>query len=110
MTTRTDMPRFAVIEAPSILGLRLSGVETLPEALLQAGLIDRLLARHAGRVAPDRPYSPERDTTTLPLNANGIAAYSRTRADAVGEVIDRGEFPVATIRGSIRTGRVRADW
>ncbi len=88
------MPRFAVIEAPSILGLRPTGVETLPEVLLQAGLIDRLRARHAGRVAPDRPYSAERDTTTLTLNANGIAAYSRTLADAVGEVIDRGELPV----------------
>jgi arginase len=31
---------------------------------------------------------------TLTLNAEGIAAYSRTLADAVGGVIDRGEFPV----------------
>ena len=88
------MPRFAVIEAPSILGLRPTGVETLPKALLQAGLIDRLRARHAGRVVPEAPYDSERDSTTLTLNANGIASYSRKLADAVGEVIDRGEFPV----------------
>jgi arginase len=88
------MSRFAVIEAPSILGLRPTGVETLPEALLQAGLIDHLRARHAGRLVPEVPYDSERDSTTLTLNANGIASYSRKLADAVGEVIDRGEFPV----------------
>src|SRR5688500_16540389 len=88
------MPRFAVIEAPSILGLRPTGVETLPEVLLQAGLIDRLRARHAGRVVTETPYDSERDRTTLTLNANGIAGYSRALADVVGEVIDRGEFPV----------------
>jgi len=33
------MSPFAVIEAPSILGLRPTGVETMPEALLHAGLM-----------------------------------------------------------------------
>ncbi len=88
------MPRFAVIEAPSILGLRPTGVERLPEALLQAGLNDRLAARHAGRVVPEAAYDVERDSTTLTLNASGIASYSRRLADAVGEVIEGGEFPV----------------
>lgn len=88
------MPRVAVIEAPSILGLRPTGVDTLPEALLRTGLIDRLAARHAGRVAPESPYDAARDPATLTLNANGIASYSRALADAVGGVLDRGEFPV----------------
>ena len=88
------MSRFAVIEAPSILGLRPTGVETLPEALLNQGLLDRLQARHAGRVVPDSPYDSERDSSTLTLNANGIASYSRALADAVGDVLERGEFPV----------------
>lgn len=88
------MSRVAVIEAPSILGLRPSGVETLPDALLRAGLIDRLQARHAGRVVPESPYDSRRDSTTLTLNAAGIASFSQTLADAVGEVINRGEFPV----------------
>ncbi len=88
------MSRFAVIEAPSILGLRPTGVETLPEALLRAGLIDRLGARHAGRVTPESPYDVERDSTTLTLNANGIVSYSQALAAAVGEVLDRGDFPV----------------
>jgi arginase len=84
----------AVIEAPSILGLRPTGVETMPEALLNAGLIDRLGARHAGRVTPGHSYNFERDPATLTLNAHGIVSYSLALADAVGEVLDRGEFPV----------------
>ena len=91
MSTRVP---FAVIEAPSILGLRPTGVEMLPEALIRAGLIDRLNARHAGRVAPQTPYDFERDPATLTLNATGIATYSQALADVVGEVMDRGEFPV----------------
>jgi arginase len=88
------MPQRAVIEAPSILGLRPTGVETLPEALVRAGLIDRLRARHAGRVPPQGPYDFQRDPKTLTLNPAGIAAYSRVLADAVGAVVDGGEFPV----------------
>jgi arginase len=88
------MPNVAVIEAPSILGLRPTGVEMLPEALIRAGLIDRLRARHAGRVEPEAAYEATRDPATLTLNARGIASYSRALADAVGGVIDRGEFPV----------------
>lgn len=87
-------PPFAVIEAPSILGLRPTGVETMPEALLHAGLMDRLGARHAGRVTPEHAYDFERDSTTRTLNANAIVSYSRALADAVGRVLDRGEFPV----------------
>jgi arginase len=69
-------------------------VETLPDALLQAGLIGRLHARHAGRVVPGTAYNPSRDSATLTLNAAGIATFSGRLADAVGAVIDRGEFPV----------------
>jgi arginase len=88
------MPRVAVIEAPSILGLRPNGVQRLPEAFLRAGLIERLHARHAGRVAPESPYDPKRDPATLTLNPGGIASFSQKLADVVGEVVDRGEFPV----------------
>jgi arginase len=53
----------AVIEAPSILGLRPTGVEYLPEALLGAGLLARLQARHGGRVSAPL-YSDVRDAET----------------------------------------------
>ena len=88
------MPRpFAIVEAPSVLGLFPKGVETLPDALLAAGLAERLGARHAGRVEP-LPYKPRRDPETLMLNPGGIAAYSVALADALALVLDTGAFPV----------------
>jgi arginase len=89
----SSMPQYAIIEAPSILGLRPTGVENLPAALLAVGLADRLKARRAARVeAP--AHSPQRDRETRMLNPCGIAAYSVALADAVSDVLDRGEFPV----------------
>jgi arginase family enzyme len=81
----------AIIEAPSILGLRPTGVEDLPDALVSAGLLARLQARHAGRVnAP--MYGDVRDRETGFLNTHGIADYSRRLAERVDEVFGQGEF------------------
>jgi arginase len=85
--------RFMIVEAPSVLGLFPKGVETLADALLAAGLAERLGARRAGRIEPP-PYEPKRDLETLLLNPRGIADYAVALADAVGAVVDRGEFPV----------------
>jgi arginase len=87
------MRRYALIEAPSVLGLKPTGVEKLPERLLSHGLAEALHARHAARLDVP-PYSFERDAQTQTLNASAIAAWSPKLADAVGEVIDAGEFPV----------------
>lgn len=87
------MNRCAILEAPSILGLKPTGVDRLPSALLQHGLVDQLHARHAGRVTPSAPYDTTRDPQTLTLNARGIAEYSVQLADAVADIIDRDEFP-----------------
>jgi arginase len=57
----------AIIEAPSILGLRPTGVEQLPDALVSAGLLARLHARYAGRVNSPM-YSDVRDRETGFLN------------------------------------------
>jgi arginase len=84
---------FSIIEAPSVLGLFPKGVETLPQALLAAGLAEGLGARHAGRVEPP-PYDHKRDPETLILNPRGIAAYSVALAGAVSGVLDQGRFPV----------------
>jgi arginase len=88
------MNRIAILEAPSVLGLTPSGVQGLPGALLAAGLARRLEARHAGRVEPRTPYSADIDSGTRMLNPHAIAEYSRDLADALGDVLDRGEFPV----------------
>lgn len=88
------MNRYTIVEAPSILGLKPTGVERLPAVLLQHGLADELHARHAGRVEPKTAYNTERDPATLTLNARAIAEYSVQLADTVAEVVGRGEFPI----------------
>jgi arginase len=88
------MNRYAIIEAPSILGLKPTGVDRLPAVLLQHGLADQLHARRAGRVVPTAAYDTRRDPQTLTLNARGIAEYSVQLADAVIDVVERDEFPV----------------
>ena len=61
------MPQFAIIDAPSILGLRPTGVQYLPEALKAAGLMKKLKAEYAGRML-SLPYNPQRDKSMLLLN------------------------------------------
>lgn len=84
---------YAILQAPSILGLKPNGVEKLGEALLGHGLGSRLKARHAGVVhAP--AYEFERDPSTLTLNAEAIANYTPRLADEVEAILKAGEFPV----------------
>lgn len=85
--------RYAIIEAPSILGLKPTGVEDLPRALLDLGLAEALQARRSARLETPA-YDPVRDPATGTLNARAIAAWTPRLADAFEEVLDRGEFPV----------------
>ncbi|AZQ39736.1 arginase family protein [Streptomyces cyaneochromogenes] len=87
------MQDIAIIEAPSVLGLRPSGVQDLPAALLDAHLSATPGAVRAGRVEPPA-YDPTRDADTGVLNPHAIAEYSARLADAVGGVLDEGRFPV----------------
>lgn len=84
---------YAIVEAPSTLGLATDGVERLPDQLLNLGLAERIHARHAGRLAVP-PKNPTPDPETGTLNAGAIAAWSPKLADAVEAVLDAGEFPV----------------
>ena len=92
---RMDAPAapFAVIEAPSILGLKPTGVDRLPAALRRYRLVERLGARVAATLQPP-PYDAARPPDTGTLNADGIAAFSVALADAVGEVLAMGERPL----------------
>ncbi|WP_341893337.1 arginase family protein [Variovorax sp. YR752] len=85
--------RYAILEAPSTLGLATDGVERLPDQLLALGLAQRIRARHAGRLAVP-PKDPTPDAETGTLNARAIAAWSPQLADAVEAVLDAGEFPI----------------
>lgn len=93
MTNAIDCPRYAIIEAPSGLGLLAPGVEKLPKALLRHGLAERLDARRAGEIESP-PYSGKRDSETRTLNGPEIAAFAPKLADAVENVLEAGEFPV----------------
>jgi len=83
------MPEFAIIDAPSILGLRPSGVEYLPEALKAAGLLEALDAHYLGRIQPLIPYSSERDSSTHLLNGNAIRAFSLELAESITEILSK---------------------
>jgi arginase len=87
------MHRYAVIEAPSVLGLWPSGVEGLPGALLERGLAQRLKARRAGQVTT-LPFQAARDEPTGLLNPRAIRMFSGRLADAVQPVLGAGEFPL----------------
>ena len=87
------MRQYTIIEAPSPLGLWPSGVERTPEILLQMGLARALNARRGPRVEPPE-YDPVRDAATHMLNPHGLVEYSPRLADAVGEAVDMGEFPI----------------
>jgi arginase len=85
--------QFTIIEAPSILGLRPTGVQHLPKALKAAGLMSELRAEYGGRVSP-LSYSSERDKLTLLLNPESIRAFSLQLADAVASVLHKKQFPL----------------
>lgn len=85
--------QYAIIEAPSILGLKPTGVERLPQRLLQEGLDRRIEGRVVRRLETPA-YDPVRDPQTLTLNAQAIADWSPLLANAVEEVIEAGQFPL----------------
>ena len=87
------MIRYAVVEAPSVLGLFPGGVEDLPAALLGAGLLEAISARHAGRVTSPL-HEASRDPESGVRNVRQLRAYSIQLAEAVGLVLDEGDVPV----------------
>jgi len=82
-----------VIEVPSPLGLRPSGLEDAPEALRRAALHQRLGSPDAVRIDVP-PYDDVRDPETGILNPHGITAVARDVASAVAATLDAGRFPV----------------
>lgn len=84
---------YAVLAAPSTLGLATDGVEELPQQLLRNGLAERIQARNAGRVSV-LSKNAEIDPETRVLNARAMAEWSPTLADAVEALLNRSEFPI----------------
>jgi arginase len=84
----------SIIDAPSDLGLRRTGVDRLPRALRAAGLLEGLPdARYAGRLSVPA-YIPLRDAVTGVLNPAGIRTFSLRLAERVAFTLDLGRFPL----------------
>ena len=87
--------RTQIIMAPSILGLRPSGVERLADTLLSAGLNN--LADSAGPVFVhdlNQYYDAERDLVTQCLNPSLIFDYSVSLGEQVNKTTEAGFFPI----------------
>jgi arginase len=84
----------SIIDAPSDLGLRRTGVDGLPDALRAAGLLEGLPdVRYAGRLTVP-PYSPLRPTLTDVLNVDGIRTFSLRLAERIAFTLDLERFPL----------------
>jgi arginase len=77
-----NMKDIAIIEAPSILGLKPGGVEKLPEALIAQGLLNRIPVVNEEKIIPPS-YNPQRDAKTNILNPEAIRDFSINLADTV---------------------------
>src|ERR687891_2044604 len=93
------MLHFSVLDAPSILGLRPTGVEKLPQALKAAGVLEALKARYLGRVQPVLSYSSERDKVTQILNGKAIREFSLQLAESITEVVRKNNSFILTLGG-----------
>jgi arginase len=87
------MKPYALIEAPSNLGLKDTGVDQLSSTLLQLGLLRHLNPVHREHVPPPS-YDPRRNAENGLLNVEGLVTYTHLLAKAVGAALDRGHFPV----------------
>ncbi len=82
-----------IIEVPSPLGLRPSGVELAPEVLRAAGLHALLGCDDAQHVAVP-PYDGRRDRATGVLNPDGIAEVARSLAGVTESALQANRLPV----------------
>lgn len=92
------MPRHVydieILAAPSILGLRPTGVEKLPAALLSCGLAEALQVYHPVKTIPtlNHLYSTKRDAVTQCLNSDALRQFSVTLGHEVEQTIRQKRF------------------
>jgi arginase len=85
-----------IISAPSILGLKPSGVELLAETLINAGLQRGLNSSNSILYVEtlNDKYSNQRDTTTQLLNPGAIKDFSIRLADVIDRTLSKNRFPL----------------
>jgi len=83
-----------IISAPSILGLKPSGVEKLGKSLLASGLAENLQLKYPVIYvqALNKLYNDKRDKKTNCLNAKPIRDFSLTLGKAVSATINKKRF------------------
>lgn len=88
------MKPIALIDAPSDLGLRRTGVQGLPDALRDAGLLKGIgRIGYAERIEVPA-YVPRLQGTTGIANAPAIAAFARNLGDHIERAIASKHFPL----------------
>jgi arginase len=98
VTYRTRLPRHVydieILAAPSILGLRPSGVEKLAETFLSCGLAEALSVYHPVKTIPtlNHLYSTKRDVVTQCLNSNTVRQFSVALSREVKQTIQQKRF------------------
>lgn len=85
--------KYTIVDAPSILGLKPTGVQLLPEALRAAGIVERLEGESGGQVL-SLPYNSKRNPNTLLLNGENIQIFSHQLATVVSSVIQKNRYPL----------------
>ncbi|MGH7459715.1 MAG: arginase family protein [Pseudomonas sp.] len=88
------MTRFVIIEFPSNLGLRPTGVENLPDALRRAGLHEQLGSPRTERVDVLVSYDRSRPRDTGVLNAGALKETPVSLAGQVAAVVRAGDLPL----------------
>lgn len=115
MSDNSEAPRrtpIAVLDAPTDLGLKPTGVDGLAAALRGFDLLDRIGAEDGGEIRASH-YEPERDPASNLLNPSGIRDHAVRLADAVGALLDSGRFPLvlggddSILLGCVLAGRRR---
>lgn len=84
---------YAIIDAPSVLGLFPNGVEDLSKAILANGIENRLSASVAARL-PAPGYSDVRDPNTGFLNGPAARSYALAIAEAVEQELGQKRVPI----------------
>ena len=82
------------ISAPSILGLKPTGVERLGESLLSNGLAEKLQLKHPVAHVPtlNALYNEKRDPETNCLNAKPLRDFSLTLSKVVSDTVKQNRF------------------
>lgn len=85
-----------IISAPSILGLRPSGVENLPQSLIEVGLINKVNSVESIIDVPtlNENYSNYRDPITKCLNPVAIRNFSLSLMKAIANQMHKSTFPL----------------